>query len=271
MADLIDQLVLSYPNLKAKLKLADMRITPRSYVAKNLKNALIYSVMMGVLGFFLADKLGWSYLVIPVGFAVFFLFFFNVLMKAADSKIIKRAKEIDKEVLFAGRYLLIKLHSGKPLINSLIDASRSYGKSDKYFRDIVRDIELGTPIENALENGMKFNPSQKFKRILFQIISALKIGIDVSSSLQSVLDDIAEEQLIEIQRYGKKLNSFTLFYMLIAIVIPSLGMTLAVIVATLTGTIEINFVIYMGVLLMLVAVQLMFILLFKSIRPKVNI
>jgi len=271
MADFIDQVTASFPNLKGKLKLAGMRTTPRSYVAQNLKNALIYAIMMAVLAFFLVDKMGWSYFLVPVILALAFLFFFNVLMRVVDSKVLKREKEIDKEVLFAGRYLLIKLNSGKPLVNSLMDASKTYGRSDRYFREIVRDIELGTPIEQALENGMKFNPSKKFKRILFQIISALKIGIDVSESLQSVLDDIAEEQLIEIQRYGKKLNSFTLFYMLVAIVIPSLGMTLAVIVATLTGSLEVNLVIYLSVLGLLIGIQLAFILLFKSIRPKVNI
>ena len=271
MSDYIDTIAAGYPSLKGKLKLAAMRVTPRSYVAKNMKNAAIYALMMMVLSFFVVDKRGYSLLWVPVVLVVAYFIFFHVLMRVVDGKISKRAKEIDKEVLFAGRYLLIKLNSGKPLINSLIDASKSYGLSDRYFRDIVRDIELGTPIENALENGMKFNPSKKFKRILFQILSALKIGIDVSESLQAVLDDIAEEQLIEIQRYGKKLNSYSLFYMLLAIVIPSLGMTLAVIVATITAAIEVNTVLFIAVLLVLIGVQMMFIILFKSIRPNLNI
>lgn len=271
MTDIVDSIAAKFPGLKGKLKLAAMRQTPRQYVAKNLKNALLYGLMMAVLAFFLFDKKGWSLIGVPLIFVVLFFLFFQVLMRTVDGNIMKRAKAIDKEVLFAGRYLLIKLNSGKPLINSLIDASKSYGVSDRYFRDIVRDIELGTPIEKALENGMKFNPSKKFKRILFQIVSALKIGIDVTESLQAVIDDIAEQQLIEIQRYGKKLNSFTLFYMLIAIVLPSLGVTLATIVATLTGSIEINTMVFAVVLLLLVGVQFMFIMLFRAIRPNLNI
>jgi pilus assembly protein TadC len=271
MTNIVDQVTAMYPDIKAKLKLAAMRDVPRSYVGKNLKNAFIYAVMMGVLSFFFIDKMHYSLVWVPILFVVFFVGFFNVLMKRVDSKIIKREKEIDKEVLFAGRYLLIKINSGQPLVNSLIDASKSYGISDHYFKDIVRDIELGTPIEQALENGMKYTPSKKFKRILFQITNALKIGIDVTNSLQAVLDEIAEEQLIEIQKYGRKLNSFSLFYMLIAIVVPSLGMTLAVIVASFNDKIAIGFWAFVLVLLMLIFVQFMFIILFRSIRPKVDI
>ena len=77
-------------------------------------------------------------------------------------------------------------------------------------------------MEEALEKACNTTPSKKFKKILFQINNALKIGVDVSVSLESTLEEISQEQLVEIQRYGKKLNSMTMFYMLLAIVAPSL-------------------------------------------------
>lgn len=252
------------------MHIAGMRIRPDQFVKKNLKNSLFVGIALTVLLFFILDKKGGSLLHLLWFFALSFVFIFNVLMRGPDGTITKRAKEVDKEILFAGRYLLIKLESGMPLINSLIEAARSYGISNKYFKEIVRDIELGTPIEKALQNAMSYTPSKKFKRILFQINNALRIGIDVRQSLEAVLEDIAQEQLIEIQRYGKKLNSFTLFYMLIAIVVPSLGLTLAVVVASLTS-IEVSMTIFFVILGVLAIIQIGFITVFKAIRPKVNI
>jgi flagellar protein FlaJ len=274
MGNIVDTITAWYPNLKADMKLANIRMNPNDFVAKNLKSSIITTILVTAFFFliFATTRLkGFSLVLATIlVLVIVFIIIFNLTMATVHAKIRKREKEIDREVLFAGRYLLIKLNSGKPLINSLIDASKSYGASDKYFRDIVRDIELGTPIEDSLDNGLKYTPSKKFKRILFQIINALKIGIDITDSLEAVLDDIAEEQLIEIQHYGKKLNSFTMFYMLIAIVIPSLGLTLAVVVASLTS-IPINTFVFALALIFLFIIQFMFIMLFKSIRPKVDI
>ena len=47
-----------------------------------------------------------------------------------------------------------------------------------------------------------------------------------------ILDEISNKQLIELQRYGKKLNSLTLFYLLTAIVVPSLGITMLIIISS---------------------------------------
>lgn len=270
ISDMLDKIVHMFPELRLKLHIAGIRMRPDIFVKKNLQVAIIFSVSIEVLCFilFLKNRSGMANLVwiLPLAFLIIFF----VLMKAPDGKIAKKAKEIDREILFAGRYLLIKLESGMPLINSLIEASRSYGISNQYFKDIVRDIELGTPIEQALQNAMSFTPSAKFKRILFQINNALRIGIDVRQTLEAVLEDIAHEQLIEIQKYGKKLNSFTLFYMLLAIVVPSLGLTLAVVVASLTS-ISVDLTVFFGILFFLALIQLMFISIFKMIRPKVNI
>ncbi len=182
----------------------------------------------------------------------------------------KRKRELDQEVLFAGRFLLVKVHSGRPLLNALIEGSQSYGIASKYFKEIVEDINLGTPIEKALDNAVKYSPSEKYRRILFQISTALKVGIDVSIPLSNAIDEITAEQLTEIQRYGKKLNSLALFYMLLAIVLPSIGMAIFVVVGGLLGLpIERNlFLVVTGALII---VQLIFVSIFKASRLSVNL
>ena len=256
--------------LKKKLYIAGIDKRPEEFMNQCLRNAIVIGLGVGVFGFFLVQKRGMPVIFIPLIAIVFFFFAYSILLKSVDSKISRKAKEIDKDVLFAGRFLLIKLNSGKPLINSLMEASQSYGVANTYFKEIVRDIDLGTTLENALEKATDSCPSRKMRRVLFQINNALKIGIDVTQNLEAVLEEISNEQLIEIQKYGKKLNSLTLFYMLLAVVVPSLGMTMFIVVAGLVS-LNISASTFFVFAFFLLLVELAFLSIFKSIRPNVNI
>ncbi|MBU1975442.1 MAG: type II secretion system F family protein [Nanoarchaeota archaeon] len=265
-----EQLASRFPELKKDLRIAHINQTPVEYVKQKFQAALFMSIGMGIFAFFVLSKMGIGIIMIVVTIIIFFFAFFSLFMRQVQVVIRRREKDIDREVLFAGRFLLIKLNTGEPLINALVEASKSYGVANKYFKEIVREIELGTPLEQALEMESYYTPSQKFRKILFQITNALKIGIDVSNFLSSILDEIAEEQLIEIKRYGKKLNSMTLFYMLIAIVVPSLGVTIFIVVASLVS-LAMPLGAFMIIVFFLALVQLIFISAFKMIRPDVNI
>lgn len=230
----------------------------------------MYSLLLGFLFFMLADRQGWGLETVLFATIGIWLFGFWFGMQRPKIQSFSRAKDIDKEVIFAGRYLLVKLHSGKPLVNALFEAAKSYGVGSKYFEEIVRDIELGTPLEEAIERAMTYTPSDNFRKILFQIHNALKLGINVTKSLEAVLEEIQNKQLLEIQDYGKKLSTVTLFYMLLAIVFPSLGMTIMTIILSFTE-IQMNATAYAVVILFLVILNFIFITVFRGIRPKLNI
>lgn len=265
-----EQLTSQFPDLKKKLRMAHVNKRPEAYVKEKFKGSMYMALGLTIFAFFVLGKAGVPIFFIPLVFIISFFMLFNLFIHHVDALIRRREKDIDREVLFAGRFLLIKLNTGQPLINALIEASKSYGVANKYFKEIVREIELGTPLEKALEIESYYTPSVKFRKILFQITNALKIGIDVSNFLSSILDEIAEEQLIEIQRYGRKLNSLTLFYMLLAIVVPSLGVTIFIVVASLVSM-NLGLEIFLLLVFALAIVQMIFISIFKMIRPDVNI
>jgi len=267
---LAKSIVLELPDLKDKLISAGINKKPDEYVSEGLKNSLLMAIFLNILIMFYILKIHKTPILIVFTFILTFGFFLFIFLKRVDITIAKREREIDRDVLFAGRFLLVKLNSGRPLINSIMDASNSYGVASKFFREIVKDIELGTPMEDALQKAYRHTPSKRFKKILFQINNALKIGVDVSVPLEAALEEIAEEQLVEIQRYGKKLNSLTMFYMLVAIVVPSLGITLFSVIATMVA-IKVDMSLLVIVLFFLVIVQMLFISFFKSIRPNLNI
>jgi pilus assembly protein TadC len=277
--------------------MAHMRDRPEAFAKKMLLGAFYYAAGIALVAGFMLFKfmpveqaVGATQVVVAAAnqpdpvrlftaagyavliFAAAFLLFFIMLMHSPSTKISRRRRDLEREVLFAGRYLLVKIHSGRPLLNALIDASQSYGISSKYFKELVDDINMGTPIERALDNAMKYSPSPKFRKILFQVSNAIKIGIDVSEPLANTLDEISGEQLMEIQRYGKKLNSLTVFYMLIAVVMPSIGVAMFAVIGSLIGLGgDLAKTIFFGILGLLLVIQFMFISVFKSARLTVNL
>ena len=94
--------------------------------------------------------------------------------------------------------------------------------------------------------------------------------MDVTNFLQAILDEISDEQLSQILRYGKKLSSLSMFYMLAAVIVPSLGMTLFVVVASLIS-LELNMTSFSIIIAGLMIVQFIFITIFKSSRPIMDV
>jgi hypothetical protein len=259
------------PLLKGQLYKARMPIPVEKFVEKTLYIACMVGFAAAVLVFFFVDKQNYPLWLSPLAGIASGYFAYWYLLKTPILAQAKVANDIDREVLFAGRFLLVKLNSGKPLVNALIEASRSYGVSNKYFLEIVRDIELGTPLEESIEKAMMNSPSKHWRRILFQIHNALKLGIDVSGSLEAVLEDISYSYLIQIQKYGKKLSTITLFYLLMAVVFPSLGMTILTVLLSFTGIALDKPGLFIVILVMLTFVQIIFLRVFLSARPKVNL
>jgi len=271
--DIVHKIIRMFPHLHTELRVAHIKQRPDEYIKKTLKGALMFSIGMGVFVFFILDVFRLPMAVLFPAVMLLFVMFFLLLLQRPKTVIKKRERELDREVLFAGRFLLVKLHSGRPLLNAMIDVSKSYGVSSKYFKEIVDDITMGTPIEKALDNSIKYTTSEKFKKIIFHVSNAIKIGSDVSEPLTAALDEISKEQMIEIQRYGKKLNSLTMFYMLLAVIMPSLGMAMMVVIGSLLGLFSDGVAksFFIGVIIFLFIIQFIFISVFKSNRLTVNL
>jgi pilus assembly protein TadC len=274
IVDLIKIIKPMFPLLNDNIKKAKLNIKPELFIKRAFNSALMLSVMMFVFLFFLLSYLKKPIILIIPASIILFVFMFFIVVNSPLVTIRKRQRELDKEILFAGRFLQIKLKSGKPLLNSLIDVSKGYGVCGKYFKEIVDDINLGHSIEKSLENAIFYSPSDKFKRILFQINNSLKIGIDVADSLEKTLDEIMKEQINDVKIYSKKLNSLSLFYLMLAIVVPSIGSAIIVVITALIGILTDNDSakqLFMIICILIIVIQFMFIAIFKNTRLTVNI
>mgnify|MGYP002763453675 CR=1 FL=1 len=122
---------------------------------------------------------------------------------------------------------------------------------------------------DALEESIVRNPSEKYRRAMWQLTNSMRSGTDISNTLSSVVDSIIEEQKIEIQNYGESLNPFILVYLLIAVVGPALGITGLIVMASFTGTV-VDIQMYTGILFGMIVIQIFFVNLIRSKRPEVR-
>jgi len=266
---LLQKIAKIVPSLNLKLKQAGMKDTPEYFV----KKTLIATGYMGggvILFLFLVlAKLGFALQVLMIAPVILIIMFFY-LLKIPDFKIIKKQKEISSEIVFAGRFMIIELESGVPLYDAFKNVSKNYETIGKYFSDITTKIDLGTQMEDTLNETVEFTPSADFRKILWQIINSQKTGADISQALKTVIEQITKEQMIEIQGYGKKLNPLAMFFMIIAVILPSIGITMLIVLSTFLE-LTLGLPVLLVIAGLLGFMQFMFVAIIKSSRPAVDL
>jgi pilus assembly protein TadC len=253
------------PALGLKLRQARMPDSPEYYVKKTFFTAFYVALGVLIIGF-LFTKSGFVFLAFPIIFVVAFFYFLHYV----DVKINRIRNEINKEIIFAGRFLIIELESGVPLYQAFINLAKNYEVIGSYAAEIVEKVDLGTTMEEALADAVEVTPSENLRKLLWQVLNSLKTGSNVTASLDSVIDQIVRQLQIDVKEYGRKLSPLAMFYMMIAVIAPSLGITMTVVLATFIG-----FTLTMPLLLTVVGVmgfiQFLFLGVIRSQRPPMDI
>ncbi|MFA5108328.1 MAG: type II secretion system F family protein [Candidatus Micrarchaeia archaeon] len=228
-----------FPALGKELEIAEMSITPAKFVANNITSSLLVTILLEIVIVWamLSQQVGVLSIVAIslVSFLLLFMISFNTAMYAPKVRIQRRGREIDQEIVFCGRHLLIELSSGVTLFDAMLGVSKEYGEVSKEFNKIVEKITLGVPATVAMHEVASNSPSSYFRRMMLQIANSLTSGSDVATSLETALDQISKEQVIKLKEYGQKLNPLVMFYMLFGVIIPSLGVAFMIIVFSVLG------------------------------------
>jgi len=261
---LYSYLAKTIPGLRSKLRQAGIFQEPEEYVKSILATCMLLSLGIFFIFFFFTMSL-WAVLAIPFSLPILFIYFSNFV----DMKIEKIKKRIDEEIIFAGRFLIIGLESGVPIHKIFEDMEKNYEYVGYYFGEILNKVYLGTGMEEAINETILVSPSPNLRRILWQVVNSMKTGTEVSRSLNAVIEQIVKEQAISVQEYGKKLSPLAMFYMTVSIIIPSLGITMLVILATFIG-IKVTLPILLVLAGLIAFVQFMFLSLVKASRPSIS-
>ena len=255
--------------LRLKLKQAGMNYKPEDFIKKTFIAAFYMTTGIVVSVFLVLAKFnvlkGVLFLAIPI---IFFVMFFYML-KLPDLRITRKEKDVSREIVFAGRFIIIELESGVPLYTAMRNVSKNFDIIGRYFKEITDKIDLGTSMEDALNEAVEFIPSNDLRKVLWQVINSIRTGSDVAKSLVSVMEQVTKDQINEVNKYGKKLNPLAMFYMMVAVILPSLGVTMLIILSSFIKF-QLSLTILLALAGMLGFIQFMFVSMVKFSRPAIE-
>lgn len=254
-----------FPRLKLYLEQAQIKKKPEDYIKNTIILSFIFTLAIAVsLTLFLLKSeksLLLLFLLLPIPIILFFFFINSPKVKAK-----KKVNDIDSEVVYAGRYLLVEMSAGIPLFDALVNVSQVYPKIGSHIQDIIKRVEVGKPLDTAIDEVIEITPSANFRKLMWQIMNSLRTGADVSQALESITEQISKEQLIEFKTYERKLNPLVMFYLMIAVILPSLGITMLSLLSTFLG-IQLSFGALIGIAIFLAFIQFMFFNMIRNSRP----
>ncbi|MFH1592356.1 MAG: type II secretion system F family protein [Candidatus Woesearchaeota archaeon] len=261
----------SFPSLKLNLEQAGMDFTPQEYIAMCMTSSLISFVFLNIIfniNLFVLkiENPPLLSLLISVPLVLFILIQQLLYPKLRAGR---KIKDIEKNLLPALQDMLVQLTSGVPLFMILVNLSeQSYGEVSKEFAGTVKKISAGIAQVSVLDELASKNPSLYFRRAIWQLVNGMKTGSDTAMVVKEIISALSEEQLIQIQRYGGQLNPLAMFYMLVTVIMPSLGMTFLIIISSFISTSEfITKLIFWGLYGFVFFFQIMFLGIIKTKRP----
>lgn len=253
------------------LNSSGVKINRRQYLSicyRNfLLNLLVFSVIFtSALGLFTIDFFYFYGLGLAFLFTSFVLFNQYNYPKLFS---LNKQRAIEKNLIPMLQDMLVQLNSGVPLFQILLNiANSTYGEVSSEFRKITGEINSGISQIEAIERYGKINTSDYFRRVLWQLSNAMRAGSDISNVIKEEIRNLTQEQAIQIQSYGSKLNPLIMFYMIIAVILPSLGITFLIITSSMLAFSEFLIKVLFGAIFFFVVfTQIMFLGLIKSRRP----
>lgn len=227
---------------------------------------LAYDAVLGARSSQMADVVTFV-LPIALGFGLF-VFLQSALYPHVTLG--RKMRALNRDMLFALRHLLIQIRSGVPLYNALVSVSEGgYGIISQEFGRTVKEVNAGVSQVDALENMAMRNPSIYLRRAIWQIVNALRAGSEVAKVLESLVEQFAAEERVNLGRFGREMGPWALMYLLTTIIFPTMGVAMLLILPTITP-IQISSTILYFFVLIFAVFQYFFIQLIKSKRPVVH-
>ncbi len=260
-----------FPFLGMDLRRLNLRERTEQYVAMCIAATILFFLFLSaVLGMMFAGfKVENPVLVAMLISFVFSLFVFMQQIMFPKMLLRKRIRNIEQNLMPALQNMLVQLNSGVPMFNILTNiATGDYGDLSREFDKAVREINAGKSQIDVLEEMASNNPSTLFRRAVWQIVSGIKSGANLGLVMADITGALNEQQMIQIQNYGSQLSPLAMFYMLAAVIVPSLSVTFIIILSSFISLSEgMVKMVFWGLLVFVIFIQIMFLGVIKSRRP----
>lgn len=266
-----DYFTILFPFLTVDLKQARIELRSREYVSICFLSSIssfFFILFLSSMFLFLLkiDKFIAFSLTVSLIFS-FFVFLQQIIYPKLIAR--ERVKSVERNLLPALQNILIQFNSGVAFFDILVNISKeNYGEISSEFTRAVKEINTGKPQIEVLEEIAAINPSLFFRRAIWQLVNGLKAGSEMSSVLTEIISSLSEQQVLQIQKYGSQLNPLAMFYMLIVVIVPSLGITFMIIIFSFISLPEsaTKFA-FWGLYAFVLFFQIMFLGMIRSKRP----
>jgi len=274
----------TFPSIGKNLNLLESRIGTKDYISGAMLTFLIYFILISAVLWAVAGKtfpdvlatIESQALLILISFAISFAIFAYTLV-LPHWLLSKKIRAVEKDLLFVTRHLMVQTTAGVPIFDAIVsvgekynDENLDYGEASREFEKIVLMVRTGKDFTEALEESAANNPSLFYRKVVWQLSNANRAGADIGDVLRNLVEYLSAEQRIMIQDYGSQLNPLALFYMIMCVIAPTMGLIFLMIVSTFVE-INITELTFVVILLGLIVIQLTFMGLIKSRRPRVAI
>lgn len=228
------------PKIDTYLIESDYDGEPEEYASLSIFNSFLWAVFLTVVFTSLLFLREMSSVEIAViGASIFFLtilMFLTVFLKYPAILAGKKSERVNRELVYALKDLKLKVQSGISLYNAMVAVSKAgYGEVSEEFSKTVREISSGKTFSKALEDMALRNSSDHFRKTIWQMLNTRKAGGSMVGSLETLIDDLEAKKHSKIKDYAEDLNIMALMYMMFAVVAPSIGLTLLVVVSSFSG------------------------------------
>ena len=252
----------------------DMKMPSQEDRFDNLRNVLLpYLLTKTSIGIFLlvlALSLLFNSLEITSMILVVVVMIYIFILYYPKIKEQKNYSDINQELPYALRHMGIELKSGKGLHDSMVTIKNAnYGSLSREFNRVLEEVKFGKSTEDSLLEMSHRVKSDGLTRAIHQIISTLRVGGNLSGSLDVIAQDISFDMQIKLKEYSQKLNSFILIYTFIAILTPTISLIMLMAGSTVMGDVissELLLIIYTLFFPMIVMFMGVFI---KKLEPKI--
>jgi len=258
-----------FPYLSIELKQTNISFEPEEYGALMFFYTTFYFIFFNAIIFFSTLALiKEKALLVAITISTVLSLLILVQISVYPKILLKRKiRALELNLLFALRTMLIQIMSGVSLFEALrIIARRDYGVLSEEFKKTVESISAGIPQEKALEEMAARNPSPALRKALWQIVNGLRAGSDVSTVLKVTLESITRDQTTAIKEYGNKLRLYSLMYVMIGIIFPTLGLTFITVIASFPA-LSLPSEILWVILVALIIIEFMYVGMIKTNRP----
>lgn len=230
-----------FPELKLELIQADIHKSPQDFLASCLQQSFVVMIFVGIIIAATSFMFGLEeFMAASIPIAVLFFFvFFLVTAAGPRATIKKKVNDIESNLAYAVKSIRIHLTSGAPLFEVFINVGKeNYGELSATFRKAVKEINMGRPIVEVLEEVTERTPSIYFKNAMWPLIGGLKTGGDLIGIMDEVSKSLSKQQINQATQYGGKVQSISMITVVLGIVAPCIGMVGTVIGSMFMGFTE---------------------------------